>query len=167
MEMGSTNYRDALPKYVKDGVVSRAVLDEAVRRVLTVKFEKGLFERPFTDETRYQTASVLPDAVALARSAAAKSCVLLKNESNTLPLSKTIRKNRAHWSTGPRSNRTAGNLEFTSPPWRSGHTRGRHPLQIGGIVSTHSASWMSLDDIRQGATQFGRDCSYGAPNGRR
>lgn len=88
MEMVSTTYRETLPEQVKDKKVPLAVIDEAVRRILTVKFAKGLFDRPYTDESRYQTAYLLPDAVDLAREAAVKSCVLLKNDNNLLPLSK-------------------------------------------------------------------------------
>jgi len=88
MEMVSTTYRDTLPEQVKDKIVPMSVIDEAVRRILTVKFTRGLFEHPYTDENRYKTAYLLPDAVALAREAAAKSCVLLKNDNNVLPLSK-------------------------------------------------------------------------------
>jgi beta-glucosidase len=68
------------------------VVDEAVRRILRVKFVKGLFDRPYTDETLYKDAYLKPDAVALAREAAAKSCVLLKNEKNALPISKAAKK---------------------------------------------------------------------------
>jgi beta-glucosidase len=72
---------------VAQGTISKKILDEAVRRVLTVKFEKGLFDRPFTDAARYRTAYLQDDAINLAREAAAKSCVLLKNENGALPLS--------------------------------------------------------------------------------
>jgi beta-glucosidase len=88
MEMASTNYHDTLKEQVEHGTVSESVVDEAVRRVLIVKFAKGLFEHPYVDEARCQTAYLRPDALALAREAAAKSCVLLKNENRSLPISK-------------------------------------------------------------------------------
>ena len=91
MEMVSRTYPDTLPEQVRDKKVPLSVIDEAVRRVLTVKFAKGLFEHPYTDETRYKTAYLLPDAVALAREAAAKSCVLLKNDNSVLPLATNIK----------------------------------------------------------------------------
>ncbi len=87
MEMASMTYHNTLKKQVEQGTISKKVLDEAVRRVLTVKFEKGLFDQPFTDEARCQTAFLQNDALALSRTAAAKSCVLLKNENGVLPLS--------------------------------------------------------------------------------
>ena len=92
MEMVSSNYVDTLAQQVKAGKISESVLDQAVRRVLTVKFEKGLFDRPYTDESRWETAYLRPDALALAREAAAKSCVLLKNDNAALPLSKQVKK---------------------------------------------------------------------------
>ncbi len=88
MEMVSTTYQDTVMQQVKSGQIPKSVLDEAVRRVLTVKFEKGLFDQPYVDESRWQTANLQPDAVALAREAATKSCVLLKNDNGILPLSK-------------------------------------------------------------------------------
>ena len=92
MEMVSTNYPDTLKAQVVQGKVPESVVDEAVRRVLTVKFEKGLFDHPYVDETRCKTAYLRPDALALARVAAAKSCVLLKNENGTLPVSRQAKK---------------------------------------------------------------------------
>ncbi|MGH7950554.1 MAG: beta-glucosidase BglX [Limisphaerales bacterium] len=92
MEMLSTTYSDTLAKQIQAGKIPQSVLDEAVRRVLTVKFEKGLFDHPFTDEARCKAAFLRPDALALAREVAAKSCVLLKNENETLPLSRSVKK---------------------------------------------------------------------------
>jgi beta-glucosidase len=91
MEMVSSNF-ETLPQQIQEGKVSRETVDEAVRRILRVKFVKGLFDRPYTDETLYKDAYLKPDALALAREAAAKSCVLLKNEDNALPISKTAKK---------------------------------------------------------------------------
>jgi len=92
MEMVSTNYVSTLKAQVEQGRVPASVVDEAVRRVLAVKFAKGLFEHPYVDEARCRTAYLRPDALALAREASAKSCVLLKNENHALPISKKTRK---------------------------------------------------------------------------
>ena len=112
MEMVSPTYRDTLKKQVEQGTIAKKTLDEAVRRVLTVKFEKGLFDRPFTDETRYQTAFLHDDALALSRAAAAKSCVLLKNENAALPLSPSVKKTAL---IGP----FADNAQELVGPWHS------------------------------------------------
>lgn len=79
MDMESNAYLRHLPNAVKAGQVSQAAVDEAVRRILRVKFALGLFEKPYVDEKNAITT--LPAAnVAAAREAAEKSFVLLKNE---------------------------------------------------------------------------------------
>ncbi|SEF85402.1 beta-glucosidase [Nonomuraea solani] len=79
---------DLLRAEVQAGRVSTARVDDAVRRVLTKKFELGLFEKPLTD--RAYTATVGSAAHrALAREAVAKSQVVLKNSANLLPLART------------------------------------------------------------------------------
>lgn len=91
MEMVSTNYITTLKQQVRSKRIKQAVIDEAVRRVLRVKFAKGLFDRPYVDETLYTNAFLRPDALALAREAAARCCVLLKNNNGILPLSTNIK----------------------------------------------------------------------------
>ncbi|MEV4178635.1 glycoside hydrolase family 3 N-terminal domain-containing protein [Nonomuraea sp. NPDC049709] len=91
MAMVPTEWRrfiDLLRAEVQAGRVSTARVDDAVRRVLTKKFELGLFEKPLTD--RSYTAGVGSSAHrALAREAVAKSQVVLKNAGGLLPLAKT------------------------------------------------------------------------------
>ena len=91
MEMVSTTYFDTLKAQIEQGKVPQEVVDEAVRRILTVKFAKGLFERPYVDESLCHTAFLRPDAIALAREAATKCCVLLKNQGGVLPISRQAR----------------------------------------------------------------------------
>lgn len=74
-----------LPALVRSGRVSMARLDEAVGRVLALKFEAGLFENPFPDVKGAQARTNIAEAVALARKAAQKAMVLLKND-RILPL---------------------------------------------------------------------------------
>ena len=79
MDMESNAYLRHLPNAVKAGQVSQAAVDEAVRRILRVKFALGLFEKTYVDEKNAITT--LPAAnVAVAREAAEKSFVLLQNE---------------------------------------------------------------------------------------
>ncbi|MFL6737503.1 MAG: glycoside hydrolase family 3 N-terminal domain-containing protein [Sphingomonas sp.] len=75
-----------LPELVRDGRVPIALVDEAVRRVLTLKFEAGLFESPYPDPATAEAKTATPEAVALAREAADKAVILLKNDHGLLPL---------------------------------------------------------------------------------
>jgi beta-glucosidase len=70
------------------GQVSQAAIDAAVTRVLRAKFELGLFENPYVSADEAARANGHADHRSLAREAAAKSIVLLRNERNRLPLSK-------------------------------------------------------------------------------
>ena len=71
---------------VRAGTVTQAQVDTAVRRILTMKFQAGLFERPYADEGTAAAKTNTPDAIALAREAAQKAMVLLRNEGGVLPL---------------------------------------------------------------------------------
>ena len=75
-----------LPELVREGRVPQKLVDDAVRRVLRLKFEAGLFENPYPDVASAQAKTATPDAIALAREAAQKAVVLLKNEKQLLPL---------------------------------------------------------------------------------
>ena len=91
MDMRSEAYVPNLAKEVREGRVSQATVDEAVRRVLRVKFQLGLFERPYVDEAGYKPAQKKLQDLALARECVTKSAVLLKN-TGILPLSQEIKK---------------------------------------------------------------------------
>ncbi|KAB2349471.1 glycoside hydrolase family 3 protein [Actinomadura rudentiformis] len=82
---------DTLRAEVQAGRVPMARIDDANRRILTKKFELGLFERPFADR-RYLATVGSAEHRALARHAAAKSQVLLKNERGVLPLKRNNNK---------------------------------------------------------------------------
>jgi beta-glucosidase len=79
MDMVSDSYHQHLADLVKSGKVSQPRLDEAVRNVLRVKFALGLFEDPFTDESREVHGALPKERVEHARLAAERSFVLLKN----------------------------------------------------------------------------------------
>jgi beta-glucosidase len=91
MDMKAEAYSANLAAEIKAGRVSQATLDEAVRRVLRVKFQVGLFDQPYVDEAGCKAAQMKPADLALARECVTKSTVLIKN-SGVLPLSKTIKK---------------------------------------------------------------------------
>jgi len=75
-----------LPELVRSGRVPQSEIDAAVRRILRMKFEGGLFEHPYVDAGAALAKEATPDAVALAREAAREAMVLLKNDKGLLPL---------------------------------------------------------------------------------
>lgn len=95
MDMASSLYHDHMLKLVQAGQVPQANIDEGVRRVLRVKFALGLFDHPYADESKESQAMLQPESIALARTAAERSFVLLKNAaagaSPLLPLSDKTR----------------------------------------------------------------------------
>lgn len=86
MDMMSHAYDRHLQELVEEGRVSVAQVDEAVRRVLLLKFRLGLFERPYTPATSEKERFFRPQSMDIAARLAAESMVLLKNENKTLPL---------------------------------------------------------------------------------
>ena len=86
MDMMSHAYDRHLKELVEEGKVSMAQVDEAVRRVLLLKFRLGLFERPYTPVTTEKERFLRPQSMDIAARLAAESMVLLKNENNVLPL---------------------------------------------------------------------------------
>lgn len=101
MDMGTHIYKDYLKQAVEDGCISMELLDDAVRRILSVKMWLGLFEHPYVSEemaAQYGTVmenegesyAGLPGAhIETALEAAKKSIVLLKNENSILPLNRS------------------------------------------------------------------------------
>jgi beta-glucosidase len=85
-EMTSTLIRDFGAQLLASGQISMSRINDAVRRILRVKFRAGLFKHPYVDVSQAGAAQLRPDAVALARKDAARSMVLLKNDNSLLPL---------------------------------------------------------------------------------
>jgi len=88
MDMADADYIKYIPELVSSGKLPTAVLDEAVRRVLRVKFKAGLFEHPYADPKREKTDILTPDNLEVARKMAFESMVLLQNDHDLLPLSR-------------------------------------------------------------------------------
>ena len=90
MDMQGAVYQRFLAQSVKEGKVKMAQIDEAVRRILALKFQLGLFEDPykFSNAQRAQATILSPENRAAARDVARKSMVLLKNANQVLPLNK-------------------------------------------------------------------------------
>jgi beta-glucosidase len=91
MEMVSRLFNEHGPQLVREGLIPLTVIDEAVRRVLRIKFRLGLFDKPYADEAREKTTLLKPGHLSAAREIAARSLVLLKNERETLPIRDDVR----------------------------------------------------------------------------
>jgi beta-glucosidase len=93
MDMMSGAYNKWLPGLVKEGKVKEADIDVMVRRILEMKWKLGLFEDPYRycDTVREKAVVLSAANKEAARDMARKSFVLLKNDNNVLPLSKSVR----------------------------------------------------------------------------
>lgn len=93
MDMESNAYRKNLAELVKEGRVSIDLIDDAVKRILRKKYELGLFDDPYkySDDKRAEKVLNNPENRKAALEVAQKSIVLLKNDNQTLPLSKNLK----------------------------------------------------------------------------
>jgi beta-glucosidase len=91
MEMVSRLYNQNASELIRQGKLRMADVDEAVRRILRIKFRAGLFDRPFVDESREPSVTLSAENLRASREVAARSMVLLKNDGDALPLKKDLR----------------------------------------------------------------------------
>jgi beta-glucosidase len=91
MEMVSRFYNQNGEQLLKNKKLTVATIDEAVRRILRIKYRLGLFDKPYIDESLEAKTLLTPEHRKAAREIAAKSFVLLKNDNQTLPLRKNIK----------------------------------------------------------------------------
>jgi beta-glucosidase len=94
LDMMSFLYVGKIPELVRSGKLDEKIVDESVRRVLKLKWDLGLFQNPYlySDPNREKATIRSKEKLAQARDIARKSMVLLKNENQLLPLSKSARK---------------------------------------------------------------------------
>ncbi|MDQ0338601.1 beta-glucosidase [Caldalkalibacillus uzonensis] len=91
IELPSTDcYGSPLKMAVEEGLVSEAMIDRVVARILAHKFQLGLFEQPYVEPAKTKEVFDIPEQRKLACQIAQKSIVLLKNENQLLPLNKDI-----------------------------------------------------------------------------
>lgn len=92
MDMMSYAYLEHLESLVEKGNVDEQIIDDAVRRILKMKYKLGLFNDPYKycNEEKEKELMLHPDFMEIARDVARKSIVLLKNENKELPLDKDI-----------------------------------------------------------------------------
>jgi beta-glucosidase len=141
------SFESTLIDEVNAGRVPMSRIDDAVSRILTKKFELGLFEHPFTDRTHIGEIGS-PAHRAVARRAVAESQVLLKNERETLPL----RDNADVYVAGSNANNIGNQAGGWTLTWQGGSA---NPNPIPGTTI--------LQGIRQAASQgsvtFSEDAS--------
>lgn len=85
-------YLEPMIENLKEGKVSMEMIDQAVRRILRLKFRLGLFENPYVDVDYAVKVSHTKESQDLALQAAREGIVLLKNDNNILPLRKDLKK---------------------------------------------------------------------------
>lgn len=91
MDMVDDLYKKWLPELLDEGKVSMKQVDEAVRRVLRLKFRLGLFDRPYVEERPESERYLLAESLEAAEQMAVESMVLLKNRDGILPLEDDVR----------------------------------------------------------------------------
>ena len=87
MDMMSHGYVSYIAELVKEGKISEKEIDRAVRNILRLKFELGLFENPYVDPQASAKVDYAPEHLAAAKQCAVESAILLKNN-GVLPLEK-------------------------------------------------------------------------------
>jgi beta-glucosidase len=113
MEMSGEMFNKHLLSAIEQGLLSEEMLNQAVLRVLSLKYELGLFDRPMVDPAKAAQVIGSPEHKQLARKMAAEGIVLLKNERQALPLNKNIGKIAV---IGPNANAPYNQLgDYTSP----------------------------------------------------
>ncbi len=90
VDMASLLISKHIGEFVKNGKISEAQIDDAVRPVLAIKIRMGLFEHPYTDLSKSATIFNDPAARDYSRFAAQRTMVLLRNENHALPLNKSV-----------------------------------------------------------------------------
>lgn len=93
MDMQSRGYEMYLENLILSGKVDESLIDESVRRILRIKFLLGIFDDPYRycNPEREKKVMLSDQHKAIARDSAKHSIVLLKNDSNILPLSKNLK----------------------------------------------------------------------------
>jgi len=92
MDMKDNLYLDYLPQLITEKKVTMERVDDAVSRILRVKFRLGLFDHPYTPVVPESERFLLPESIELAGKLAEESMVLLKNTQQLLPVSSSMKK---------------------------------------------------------------------------
>ena len=165
MDMVANGFMGTLEKSLQEGKVTEADIDKACRRILEAKYKLGLFANPYKycDSKRAEKEIYTPEHRAVARRIAAETFVLLKNESNLLPLSR--KGNIA--LIGPLAN-TRANMPGT---WSVAAASDKYSTLLEGfkkavrnkanVLYAQGSNLMYDADYQARATMFGRELPRG------
>ncbi len=92
MDMASQTYAKNLAQLVTEGKISQSYLDAMVLPILEAKYDLGLFDHPYVDESKVDQTLSRPEGLVLERKLAGRSMVLLRNENHLLPLSRQLKR---------------------------------------------------------------------------
>lgn len=133
---------------VKQGKMDIKYIDQAVRRILTVKFALGLFDNPYGEPKKVDKVVRNAEKVALAKEIADESAILLKNENNILPLD--LSKYNKIAVIGPNSNQTIyGDYAWTARDTKEGVTLLQGLQNVAGnttILHAEGCDWWSQNN---------------------
>ncbi len=151
VELPEPGVYQTMLEQVKVGKVSMSLIDQAVTRILTQKFNLGLFENPYVDVNKAVQMIDTAEDRALALDAARKSIVLLKNQNNTLPLDRTKLKSVA--VIGPNANKAhLGGYTDPRPPHSVSILDGVKN-KVGNAVKVNYAEGVKIS--KEGGNWFG------------
>lgn len=145
MDMGSDSYLHYLPKLLEEGKVTEQEIDAAVRPILRTKFELGLFEHPYVDESKAEATLHDPTHIALAREAAVRSAVLLRNEDMQLPLSKHLHSIAVIGPLADAHKELQGSWSFAGDPKEVISVLDGIRAKLGSTVDIHFAKGTTLE----------------------
>lgn len=152
IDMMADGYRKGLPVALERGLVTMAQIDTAVRRVLRLKEQLGLFDDAYARGATQERPEAIAGRRALARTVATRSITMLKNESQALPLAPSLRRLCV---LGP----LADAAEEMRGPWWAAGVAENHVSVLAGLsaglpgVEIHYASGVGIrDDDANGIT---------------
>ncbi len=123
LEASRANGFTYLPELVKGNLIDEKYIDQACRRILTVKFKAGLFEKPYPDPNAIEEKIHTKPHVEMARRIAEESAILLKNEDRLLPLD--IKKIKSLAVIGP----NADQVQYGDYTWTRDNATGATVLE--------------------------------------
>jgi len=152
----AASFTTGLNQAVADGLVSMGRIDQAVKRILTLKFKLGLFDKPLPDPAQADAHLDTPQIRADAKKAADESITLLRNSSNTLPLPSTVPKIVVAGNNADNMTRQLGGWSVAWQSVPSG-VRPPGPTVLQGIQAAAPAGTTVVDDTTSADAQVVAD----------